>query len=109
MNLPCRRFGRTNLEMPVLSLGGMRFQKSWDEMKFSEISLNDQNKVENILNLADEFGFNDIQRDVKLGGEISLVFWLIGGVFTLFFSISLFFDECIKVISTCNFYFGISC
>ena len=38
MELPCRRFGRTNLEMPVLSLGGMRFQKSWDELKFSEIS-----------------------------------------------------------------------
>ena len=57
MQLPCRRFGRTNLEMPVLSLGGMRFQKSWDEMKFSEISLNDQNKVENILNLANKFGF----------------------------------------------------
>ena len=49
MELPFRRFGRTNLEMPVLSLGGMRFQKSWDEMKFSEISRNDQIKVENIL------------------------------------------------------------
>ena len=51
MDLPCRRFGRTNLKMPVLSLGGMRFQKSWDEMKFSEISLKEQKKVENILNL----------------------------------------------------------
>ena len=48
MELPCRRFGRTNLNMPVLSLGGMRFQKSWDELKFSEISQKEQNKVENI-------------------------------------------------------------
>ena len=54
MKLPCRRFGRTNLEMPILSLGGMRFQKSWDEMKFSEISLEDQKKVEDILNIAIE-------------------------------------------------------
>ena len=61
MKLPCRRFGRTNLEMPVLSLGGMRFQKSWDELKFSEISLNDQKKVENIMKLANEFGFNHIE------------------------------------------------
>ena len=52
MRLPCRRFGRTNLEMPILSLGGMRFQKSWNEMKSSEISLDDQKKVDNILNLS---------------------------------------------------------
>ena len=52
MKLPCRRFGRTNLEMPILSLGGMRFQKSWDELKFSEIPIKDQKKVENILNLS---------------------------------------------------------
>ena len=45
MDLPCRRFGRTNLKMPVLSLGGMRFQKSWDDLKFSEISLNEQKKL----------------------------------------------------------------
>ena len=61
MQLPCRRFGRTNLEIPVLSLGGMRFQKSWDEMKFSEIPLDDQKKVEDILNLANKFGFNHIE------------------------------------------------
>ena len=46
----------------------------------------DQNLMgPNLSQIADEFGFNDIQRDVKLGGEISLVFWLIGGFFTLFF------------------------
>ena len=46
----------------------------------------DQNLMgPNLSQIADEFGFNDIQRDVKLGGEISLVFWLIGGIFTLFF------------------------
>ena len=73
MNLPCRRFGRTNLEMPVLSLGGMRFQKSWDETKSSEISINDQKKVESILNLAHEFGFNHIETAKYYGtSEIQL-------------------------------------
>ena len=73
MELPCRRFGRTNLNMPVLSLGGMRFQKSWDELKFSEISRKEQNKVENILNLADEFGFNHIETAKYYGtSEIQL-------------------------------------
>ena len=44
-----RRFGRTNLKIPVLSLGGMRFQKSWDQLDFSEVSYEEQNKVENYL------------------------------------------------------------
>ena len=73
MKLPCRRFGRTNLEMPILSLGGMRFQKSWDELKFSEISRNEQKKVENILNLANKFGFNHIETAKYYGtSEIQL-------------------------------------
>jgi len=49
-----RRFGRTNLNIPILSLGGMRFQKSWEQLDFSEISYDEQNKVENILYLANK-------------------------------------------------------
>ena len=47
--------------MPVLSLGGMRFQKSWDEINSSEISQKEQKKVENILNLANKYGFSHIE------------------------------------------------
>ncbi len=73
MEIPCRRFGRTNLEMPILSIGGMRFQKSWDESKSHEISLKDQKKVENILNLARKFGFNHIETAKYYGtSEIQL-------------------------------------
>ena len=56
-----RRFGRTNLNIPILSLGGMRFQKSWDQLDFSEISYEEQNKVENILNLANKYGFSHVE------------------------------------------------
>ena len=56
-----RRFGRTNLKIPILSLGGMRFQKSWDQLEFSEISSEEQNKVENILNLANKYGLSHIE------------------------------------------------
>ncbi len=46
----------------------------------------DQNLMgPNLSQIAAEFDFNDLERDIKLGGEISLVFWLIGGFFTLFF------------------------
>ncbi len=56
-----RRFGRTNLQIPVLSLGSMRFQKSWNQLDFSEISYEEQNKVENILNLANEYGLSHVE------------------------------------------------
>ena len=73
MELPWRRFGRTNLKMPVLSLGGMRFQKSWDDLKRSEISFNEQKKVEDILNLSNKFGFNHVETAKYYGtSEIQL-------------------------------------
>jgi len=56
-----RRFGRTNLKIPVLSLGGMRFQKSWDQLDFSEISYEEQNKVENLLDLATQYGLSHVE------------------------------------------------
>ena len=56
-----RRFGRTNLNIPILSLGGMRFQKSWEQLDFSEISYDEQNKVENILNLANKYGLSHVE------------------------------------------------
>ena len=46
----------------------------------------DQNLMgPNLTQIAHDFGFNELERDVKLGGEISLAFWLIGGIVTLFF------------------------
>ena len=67
MNLPFRRFGRTNLNIPILSLGGMRFQKSWNHLDVSEISFKEQNKVENIFNLANKYGMNHIETAFHYG------------------------------------------
>jgi len=39
-----RRFGRTNLAVPVFSLGGMRYQQSWD--RGAEVSEESQKNVE---------------------------------------------------------------
>ena len=73
MKLPTRRFGRTNLEMPVLSLGGMRLQKSWDDLDFSSISVKEQNKVERILNLANKYGMSHVETAKYYGtSEIQL-------------------------------------
>jgi len=73
MNLPNRRFGRTNLQIPVLSLGGMRFQKSWEQLDLSEISFKEQKKVENILNLADKYGLCHVETAKDYGtSEVQL-------------------------------------
>ena len=45
----------------------------------------DQNLMApNLTQIANEFGFSSIERDTKLGGEISFVFWMLGGFVTLF-------------------------
>ncbi len=61
MNIPCRRFGRTNIDMPVLSLGGMRFQKSWKELDIGEINEFEQNNVQSILDHAIKYGLDHIE------------------------------------------------
>ena len=41
----------------------------------------DQNLLApNLTAIAEEFGFDDLERDVKLGGDIALIFWMLGGV-----------------------------
>ncbi|MBN8589722.1 MAG: MFS transporter [Rhodothermia bacterium] len=45
----------------------------------------DQNLMApNLTQIAQEFGFSETERDVKLGGDISLIFWMLGGIVTLF-------------------------
>ena len=73
MNLPNRRFGRTNLEIPVLSLGGMRFQKSWEDLESYKISSEEQQKVENVLKLSHKYGLSHVETAKYYGtSEIQL-------------------------------------
>jgi MFS family permease len=44
----------------------------------------DQNLMApNLTQIGNEFGFTPEERDVKLGGNISLIFWVLGGMITL--------------------------
>lgn len=44
----------------------------------------DQNLMApNLTQIADDFGFSAVERDVMLGGNISFVFWVFGGLVTL--------------------------
>ena len=60
-SIPFRRFGRSELNMPVLSLGGMRFQQSWTDINAKEILKSNQLNLEEILLFAAENGLHHIE------------------------------------------------
>jgi predicted aldo/keto reductase-like oxidoreductase len=59
--LPVRRFGRTELPMPVLSLGGMRFQQSWNDLPTDQISTESQANLRATLEAAVAAGFRHVE------------------------------------------------
>ncbi|HIK45756.1 MAG TPA: aldo/keto reductase, partial [Leptolyngbyaceae cyanobacterium M65_K2018_010] len=56
-----RRFGRTELQMPVFSCGGMRYQHSWQDVPLAEIPADRQANLEATLRRALEVGINHIE------------------------------------------------
>jgi len=56
-----RRFGRTNLQMPVISCGGMRYQFKWQDVDPKDIPLDNQANLEATIHRAFELGINHIE------------------------------------------------
>ena len=56
-----RRFGRTELSMPVFSCGGMRYQYKWDDVPQSEVPLENQANVEATIRRSWELGITHIE------------------------------------------------
>jgi predicted aldo/keto reductase-like oxidoreductase len=56
-----RRFGRTELSMPVISCGGMRYQFKWQDVAPSEIPADNQKNLEATIQRAVELGINHIE------------------------------------------------
>jgi predicted aldo/keto reductase-like oxidoreductase len=56
-----RRFGRTELAMPVFSCGGMRYQFKWQDVEPSTIPRENQRNVEATIRRALELGINHIE------------------------------------------------
>ncbi len=56
-----RRFGRTELQMPVISCGGMRYQYKWQDVAPSEIPPDNQANLEATIHRAVELGINHIE------------------------------------------------
>lgn len=56
-----RRFGKTDLEMPVFSCGGMRYQHKWSDIKWSEVPDEGQKNLEATIHRSVELGINHIE------------------------------------------------
>ena len=74
-DLPTRRFGRTELPIPVLSLGGMRFQQSWSDLPPEDISAESQNNLEATLNRAVDSGFHHLETARHYGSSERQLGW----------------------------------
>ncbi|OCR02554.1 aldo/keto reductase [Oscillatoriales cyanobacterium USR001] len=56
-----RRFGRTELSMPIFSCGGMRYQYKWQDVSPDEIPSENQDNIENTIRRSLECGINHIE------------------------------------------------
>ncbi|WP_427156811.1 aldo/keto reductase [Aliinostoc sp. HNIBRCY26] len=56
-----RRFGRTELQMPVFSCGGMRYQYKWEDVDPSDVPADNQANLEATIRRAVELGINHIE------------------------------------------------
>ena len=73
--LPTRRFGRTELPIPVLSLGGMRFQQSWTDLPSEAITPESQQTVQATLQRAVVCGLHHVETARHYGSSERQIGW----------------------------------
>jgi len=56
-----RRFGRTEIEMPVFSCGGMRYMYKWQDVPLKEVPPENQANLEATIRRSVELGINHIE------------------------------------------------
>tara|TARA_B100000073_G_scaffold116459_1_gene94155 strand:- start:828 stop:1511 length:684 start_codon:yes stop_codon:yes gene_type:complete len=74
-SLPTRRFGRTEIPMPVLSLGGMRFQQSWSDLEVEAITAQSQRLLQSTLERAVHNGFHHVETARHYGSSERQLGW----------------------------------
>jgi len=72
-----RRFGRTELPMPVISCGGMRYQHKWQDVPPREIPPDNQANLEACIHRALELGINHIETARGYGTSEMQLGWVL--------------------------------
>ena len=72
-----RRFGRTEIQMPVLTCGGMRYQHKWDDVPPEDIPKANQENLERTIHRALELGINHIETARGYGTSEMQLGWVL--------------------------------
>ncbi|MEM9398704.1 MAG: aldo/keto reductase [Verrucomicrobiota bacterium] len=72
-----RRFGRTELQMPVFSCGGMRYQHKWEDVAPADIPKKNQENLEATIHRAVEVGINHIETARGYGTSEMQLGWVL--------------------------------
>ena len=72
-----RRFGRTEIQMPVFSCGGMRYQHKWDDIAPEDVPEDGQRNLEATILRALELGINHIETARGYGSSEMQLGWIL--------------------------------
>ncbi len=72
-----RRFGKTELQIPVFSCGGMRFQQSWDDLPAEKVEESVQLNLEATVLRSLELGINHIETARGYGTSEMQLGWIL--------------------------------
>ncbi|MEN7974126.1 MAG: aldo/keto reductase, partial [Verrucomicrobiota bacterium] len=75
--IPTKRFGRTEVQMPVLSCGGMRYQQGWEDLDPDKIERKGQENLEATVHRALELGINHIETARGYGPSEMQLGWVL--------------------------------
>lgn len=77
MSVPTKRFGRTEVQMPVLSCGGMRYQQAWEDCAPDKVEKANQANIEATIHYALEHGINHIETARGYGSSEMQLGWIL--------------------------------
>ncbi len=72
-----RRFGKTELQMPVFSCGGMRYQHAWQDIPPSEVTGDGQANLEATIHRALELGIHHVETARGYGSSEMQLGWVL--------------------------------
>ncbi len=72
-----RRFGKTEIQMPVISCGGMRYQHKWQDVDPAEVPKDGQANLEATIHRALELGINHIETARGYGSSEMQLGWVL--------------------------------
>jgi predicted aldo/keto reductase-like oxidoreductase len=77
MKVPTKRFGRTEVQMPVLTCGGMRYQQGWEDLEPDKIEKKGQENLAACIHHALEHGINHIETARGYGPSEMQLGWVL--------------------------------